>query len=53
MAEEKIITLLENAENVNIVGKESIKIGIKAGIIIKENIITIEGIPHAQYATIE
>ena len=53
MAEEKIITLLENAENVNIVGKESIKIGIKAGIIIKKNIITIEGIPHAQYATIE
>ncbi len=53
MAEEKIITILENAENVNIVGEESIKLGIKAGIIIKENILTIEGIPHAQYATIE
>lgn len=53
MPEEKIITILENAENVNIVGEESINLGIKAGIIIKENILTIEGIPHAQYATIE
>ncbi len=53
MPEEKIIIILENAENVNIVGEESMKLGIKAGIIIKENILTIEGIPHAQYATIE
>lgn len=46
--EEEVIKILKEAGNVNIVGKESIKVAIKAGVIEKENIIKIKNIPHAQ-----
>ncbi len=46
--EDEIIKILENASNINIVGKESISLALKLKIINKENIIKIQGIPHAQ-----
>ncbi|MEK6835152.1 MAG: DUF424 family protein [Nanoarchaeota archaeon] len=47
MNEKEIIKILKEARNINIVGKESIKLAVKAGIIDKENIIKIKNIPHA------
>lgn len=40
--------LLRNADSVNLVGDESIKIGLMEGIITPEQIRTVDGIPHAQ-----
>ena len=53
LEEERLISILHNADIINIVGKESINFAIKAGIISKINVIKIAGIPHAQYTTIE
>lgn len=45
---EEAIKKLKKAFVANIVGQNSVDIGIKAGIIKKENILYIEKIPHAQ-----
>ena len=51
MDKENIIELLEDYKKedacFNFVGKESIEVGIKSGIIQKEGIIEINGVPHA------
>ena len=46
--EDEITEIMKNASNINIVGKESIALALKLNIIVKENIIKIQGIPHAQ-----
>ena len=51
--EDELVRILRDAEILNIVGKESISIALKAGVISKQNIITIAGIPHAQFTTIQ
>jgi len=43
-----LIKLLEDATIANLVGKETIKCAIKAGVVDPECIIEIKGIPHAQ-----
>jgi len=43
-----LIKLLEDATIANLVGKETIKCAIEAGIVDPECIIKINGIPHAQ-----
>ncbi len=45
-SKEKILELFKIAHMVNLVGKQSVELGKKAGIV--EKIITIKGIPHAQ-----
>ena len=45
--EEEIIKAMKDATNINLVGKKSIALGIKAGIITQDSVIKIEGIPHA------
>ncbi|MBI4142022.1 DUF424 family protein, partial [Candidatus Woesearchaeota archaeon] len=40
--------LLRNADGVNLVGEESVKLGLEEGIIEEEQIVLIAGIPHAQ-----
>ncbi|MEK6841136.1 MAG: DUF424 family protein [Nanoarchaeota archaeon] len=47
MDEEKIVKILRNAKNINIVGKDAVKLAIKNRIIEEENIIKIKNIPHA------
>jgi hypothetical protein len=51
MKEKQILDLLEDAQKedacFNIVGKESITLALKIGIINKNSIITIQNIPHA------
>jgi len=46
---EEVLELLKEYKNVNIVGEESVKVGIESGVISKDSIITIGGIPHAQF----
>jgi len=43
-----IIEILKKSTNINLIGKESVAAGLKAGIISQENVIDIGGIPHAQ-----
>ncbi|MBW2970234.1 DUF424 family protein [Candidatus Woesearchaeota archaeon] len=45
---EEIGDLIRNADGVNLVGQEAIKLGLQEGVIEEENIIKIQGIPHAQ-----
>lgn len=45
---EEIGDIIRNADYINLVGKKSVEIGLKEEIIEKENIIYIQGIPHAQ-----
>ena len=40
--------LIRNADGVNLVGKESIQLGIDEGIIEETQVFTIQGIPYAQ-----
>lgn len=46
--EQEILKLIDNAYILNIVGKECIEFALKHKLIEKQNIITIDGIPHAQ-----
>ncbi len=48
LPEDEIIKILKCASNINIIGKKSIKLALKIGIISKQNIIKIKGVPHAQ-----
>lgn len=45
--EEELVNLIKNAKNINLVGKNSIKIAIKNNIIKKDDIIKIKTIPYA------
>ena len=48
MNETEVGDLMRNSDGVNLVGENSIKLGLKEGIIDKTHIITIKKIPHAQ-----
>ena len=48
MKEEQVRNILRNATNLNIVGEESIKLALEEGIIDKDCIVKIKGVPHAQ-----
>ncbi len=45
---QEIGDLMRNADGVNLVGKESIALGLQEGVIEKEHVLTIKGVPHAQ-----
>lgn len=47
----EIIALLQDATNVNLMGKHAIALAIQAGIIERGNVRRIKGVPHAQTAT--
>ena len=40
--------LIRNADSVNLVGEEAVALGLQEGVIEKEHVATIKGIPHAQ-----
>lgn len=48
MDEKEAGDLIRNADAVNLVGEESVKLGLNEGIIDEEHIIKIANIPHAQ-----
>lgn len=47
--EEAALKLLEKATIGNLIGKRSVELAEKNGFIIRENVILINGIPHAQF----
>lgn len=47
-SEDEIIKILDDAYIVNMVGKNSVNLGKKTGIILENNVIYVKGIPHAQ-----
>ena len=53
LSDEKTYEIMENAINLNLVGKKTIDLALKNDIIRKENIIKIEKIPHAQIYQLE
>ena len=48
ITEEQVKELLIQVDNFNLIGKEIISIALEIGVIEKENIIKIKGVPHAQ-----
>ena len=47
--EEEILTLFEVYHNFNVVGKQIIALALKVEVITAKNILTIGGVPHAQF----
>ncbi len=52
VTDEEAILSLSGATNVNLVGEKAIKCAIDAGMLDKENVIRISGVPHAQICVI-
>jgi hypothetical protein len=50
--EERAVKVMNEATIGNIIGKEIVKIAERNGFISKENVILIDGIPHAQFVKI-
>jgi len=52
-SEEEIGDLLRNADGVNLVGPQSVKLGLQEGVITDDNVIVIANVPHAQAVLIQ
>ena len=48
MDEKRILNLMKAVHIVNLCGDKSVELGIRAGIIDKDNVIKIGGVPHAE-----
>lgn len=48
VTEEDVVSALESANNANIIGTKAINCAIAHGFVKSENIIMIDGVPHAQ-----
>jgi len=46
--EKEIAVILQEATNINMIGKKTIALAIKQGVLTKDSIKKIKGIPHAQ-----
>lgn len=46
--DEEVKDIFMNSSNINLVGKKTINFALKLGILNKDSIITVDGIPHAQ-----
>ncbi len=51
--ERVVLRLLKEATTCNLIGKMVVKLALNGGFISKENIINIDGVPHAQFVKIE
>ncbi len=48
VTEEELAKLIDEYENINLVGKKTVNIALKKGLISEKNVIKIAGIPHVQ-----
>ncbi len=48
----EVIVALRRATIANLSGEEAVAIGMEEGLIDKENVLKVKGVPHAQYARI-
>lgn len=51
VSEGEVKAAMKSATILNLVGKESVSLGIELGLINKENVIEVEGVKHAQMCT--
>ena len=49
--DDAVISILQDSTNINLVGKKSIALGIKSGVITDDHVRLIQGVPHAQSAS--
>lgn len=47
-SDKEVIKLMKIAENINMIGKKCVKLALDNGIIDKESLIIVKGVPHAQ-----
>ncbi len=47
-SEQEVEEIMKTADNLNIVGKRSVAIALRLGIIMQHTILVIQGVPHAQ-----
>jgi hypothetical protein len=47
-SEEEVMKIFDDSYILNLVGKESVELGKKAGIVLESNVIYVKKIPHAQ-----
>lgn len=47
VSEEEVVKVLKEAANINLLGKKAVDIAVKAGIVAEENVLMIQGVPHA------
>ncbi len=45
---EEVEEILRNSSNINLVGKKTVDFALKLGILNKDSIVVIDGVPHAQ-----
>ncbi len=48
MAEEEMLKVMKDADNLNIVGEKSIALAVRTGMIDERNVMRVKGVPHAQ-----
>ena len=48
LEDDEIGDLIRNAYSVNLVGEQSVALGIKEGVIEEKNVIKVQGVPHAE-----
>lgn len=53
MEEKEVLELLKDVSNANFTGDEAIACGIKSGLINEQHVITIGGVKHAQFYSLE
>ena len=46
--EEEVITLLQTAQGLNIVGENAVQFVLRLGIIVSEDVFRVQGVPHVQ-----
>ncbi len=50
---EEVINILKEASNANLAGDESVSCGIEAGIISEDSVLSVGGVKHAQFYSLE
>lgn len=51
--QEEIGDLMRNADGVNLVGEEAVKLGLQEGVITEDNVIIIDKVKHAQAVLVQ
>ncbi len=47
VSQKEVVEVIKEAHTINLVGETSVALGLKANVVFKENVLKIDGIPHA------
>ncbi len=48
LTESEVLEVLREATIANLTGREAVRVGIRAGVIDRKNVLEVQGVPHAQ-----